>query len=146
LRASLLSFGRPNTEENIVTEFFHISPEAVETGVPVTISIDSSSLPAKTDTISVFRENSPYPIRAELVAGPAGTFITQFALYDAGKYRLSLGSHEQTLIVTERRDLSFFFEVGALTFSVACFLGGLILWSQKAQKPKAGSSSHSGPS
>ena len=128
-----------------MTDVFQLNPSFVETGIPITVSIKQSDVPADSKTLTVLHQGAE-PILANLLIGPNGTLFSQFALYEPGEYRMQVGTHEKTFTVVPRKDISFFFEVGVLTLSVTSFLGGLIVWSWKNRNKKAGSFSQSGQS
>jgi hypothetical protein len=128
-----------------VADFFEINPSRVETGVPITVSIRGSEEARAEENLMVTSKDGS-PIQTELKAGPEGSRIAQFVLYQEGDYQLKAGTQLKWIHVFPRKDLSIFFELGFLILSVAIFLGGLIVWSRKNRKSKGGSFSPSGPS
>jgi hypothetical protein len=108
-----------------------ITPESAETGTAITVRVSPPLKETSEVTVRRIDQGGAVPFHAALIQVGNEEAIAQFALYEAGTYRVEAGHLQSTLSIRQHQDLSFFMEFfvwGALVIGV---LGGILLWNRK---------------
>lgn len=108
---------------------FQINPSYIEEGMPVTLLMDGSP-EVKAQELFLTAPNGEQTT-VSLTPDLGGLWTAQFALYQAGTYRVTWGVETRELVVHKRTDVGFTFEFWALAFATLLILGGLIAWTKK---------------
>jgi hypothetical protein len=117
-------------------EIFEVSPSSLQTGTAISVVVKFSDPYSETQYLNITKSNGNFSLQAPLNFVEPTRATTQFALFEAGIYRLTAGNAHTLISVTEQRDLPFLLEFGLLSFLVIFALGGLVKWNQSRIKRK----------
>lgn len=126
-------FGIQSLERVLVDNTITINPSKLEVGIPITILISKKLLPKEIRQIEI--QSQSEKIVSPLSEAPNDSLVTQFALYQAGTYKVYIGSEVRDLVVHSHTDLSFAIEFWALFLTVISIFGGMVIWSRKKKIP-----------